>query len=143
MEQLLFPITHGTLFFPGMQVLPTFAVYETVRIGVKGMAETAGAWRDRVERLFDNAPIAFRPQNGGAYPDRHVLASHVAPDQAGLTAHIADICRTAAYLGKRCTCALGILSRDPRAVKAEASWRGVRMIPGSPTYRVAWYPAPF
>ena len=23
LEQLLFPITHGTLFFPGMQVLPT------------------------------------------------------------------------------------------------------------------------
>nr|WP_245929952.1 NAD(P)H-dependent oxidoreductase [Mangrovibacter plantisponsor] len=27
LEQLLFPVTHGTLFYTGMEVLPTFAVY--------------------------------------------------------------------------------------------------------------------
>jgi len=36
LDQLLFPITHGTLFFPGMQVLPTFAVYDAVRIDASG-----------------------------------------------------------------------------------------------------------
>lgn len=96
LEQLLFPITHGTLFFPGMQVLPTFAVYGTARIDAKGMAEAATAWRGRVERLFEDEPIAFRPQNGGDYPDRHVLADHVAPDRTGLMAHIADCSRPAA-----------------------------------------------
>ncbi|KDP85219.1 NAD(P)H dehydrogenase [Cupriavidus sp. SK-3] len=96
LEQLLFPITHGTLFFPGMQVLPTFAVYGTVRIDENRMPEVAAAWRGRVERLFADAPIAFRPQNGGDYPDRHVLADHVAPTQTGLRAHIADASRPAA-----------------------------------------------
>ncbi|MGU5666618.1 NAD(P)H-dependent oxidoreductase [Aeromonas hydrophila] len=95
LEQLLFPITHGTLFFPGMQVLPTFAVYGTGGIDAKGMTEAAAAWRTRVERLFEEEPIAFRPQNGGDYPDRHVLADHVAPNQTGLMAHIADVSRTA------------------------------------------------
>lgn len=90
LEQLLFPITHGTLFFPGMQVLPTFAVYGTVRIDAPGMAEAAAAWRGRVERLFDDAPMAFRPQNGGDYPDHHVLADHIAPNQTGLMVHTAD-----------------------------------------------------
>jgi NAD(P)H dehydrogenase (quinone) len=90
LEQLLFPITHGTLFFPGMQVLPTFAVYGTGRIDASRMAEAAAAWRKRVERLFDDPPIAFRSQNGGDYPDHHVLADHIAPDQTGLMAHIAD-----------------------------------------------------
>lgn len=88
LEQLLFPITHGTLFFPGMQVLSTFAVYGTVRIDGNRMAKIAAAWRGRVERLFDDAPMAFRPQNGGDYPDRHVLADHIAPHQNGLMAHI-------------------------------------------------------
>ncbi len=88
LEQLLFPITHGTLFFPGMQVLPTFAVYGTGGIDAKGVAQAALAWRSRVERLFDDAPIAFRPQNGGDYPDRHVLADHIAPHQSGLMVHI-------------------------------------------------------
>jgi NAD(P)H dehydrogenase (quinone) len=98
LEQLLFPITHGTLFFPGMQVLPTFAVYGAVQIDGNRMAEVAAAWRGRVERLFDDVPIAFRPQNGGDYPDRHVLAGHIAPTQTGLTAHIADASRPSATL---------------------------------------------
>ncbi|MDO5288192.1 MAG: NAD(P)H-dependent oxidoreductase [Pseudomonadota bacterium] len=90
LDQLLFPITHGSLFFPGMQVLPTFAVYGAGGLDAAGMAKAAAAWRTRVQRLFDDAPMAFRPQNGGDYPDRHVLAEHVAPGQTGLMAHIAD-----------------------------------------------------
>ncbi|MBD1589942.1 NAD(P)H-dependent oxidoreductase [Pseudomonas typographi] len=96
LEQLLFPITHGTLFFPGMQVLPTFAVYGAGNIAAKGMAEAAATWRGRVVRLFDDAPIAFRAQNSGDYPGRHVLADHIAPNQTGLTVHIADISEPAA-----------------------------------------------
>ena len=90
LEQLLFPITHGTLFFPGMQVLPSFAAYASVRIDAECMAEVIAAWRGRVERLFDDAPIAFRPQNGGDYPDHHVLADHILPNRTGLTVHIAE-----------------------------------------------------
>ena len=96
LDQLLFPITHGTLFFPGMQVLPTFAVYEAAAIDAKGMADAAAAWRGRVERLFEDEPIAFRRQNGGDYPDCHVLADHVAPNQTGLMAHIVDTSPTGA-----------------------------------------------
>lgn len=96
LDQLLFPITHGTLFFPGMQVLPTFAVYGAAGIDAKGMAGATATWRSRVERLFEDEPIAFRPQNGGDYPDRHVLADHIAPNQTGLPVHIADISRPAA-----------------------------------------------
>ena len=90
LEQLLFPITHGTLFFPGMQVLPSFGVYGSVRIDAERMAEVVAKWRGRVERLFDDAPIAFRPQNGGDYPDHHVLADHILPNRTGLTVHIAE-----------------------------------------------------
>ncbi len=90
LEQLLLPITHGTLFFPGMQVLPTFAVYGSGHLDADRMAETADAWRGRAERLFEDAPIAFRPQNGGDYPDRHALADHIQPTESGLTVHIAD-----------------------------------------------------
>ena len=90
LEQLLFPITHGTLFFPGMQVLPTFAVYGSANIETDQIAETTDNWKNRLERLFDDEPIPFRPQNGGDYPDRHVLADHVAPGVTGLAAHIAN-----------------------------------------------------
>jgi NAD(P)H dehydrogenase (quinone) len=90
LEQLLFPITHGTLFFPGMDVLPTFAVYGTVSIDAQRLASAQAVWRARLMQLFDEAPIAFRRQNDGEYPDRHVLADHIAPGQTGLMAHIAE-----------------------------------------------------
>ena len=90
LEQLLFPITHGTLFFGGMDVLPTYAVYGTTRMTTEGVVAAKAAWRLRLERLFEEAPIPFRPQNGGDYPDRHVLAIHVAVGQSGLTAHVAE-----------------------------------------------------
>lgn len=93
LDQLLFPITHGSLFYPGMDVLPTFAVYGTGRISTQGVAEAETAWRLRLKRMFDDAPIPFRPQNGGDFPDGHVMADDVAPGQTGLLAHIADAVR--------------------------------------------------
>jgi NAD(P)H dehydrogenase (quinone) len=89
LEQLLFPITHGTLFFPGMEVLPTHAVYGTGHMDADSAAAAMAAWRSRLEGIFEDAPIPFRPQNAGDYPDGHVLARQVAPGQSGLLAHIA------------------------------------------------------
>lgn len=90
LEQLLFPITHGTLFFPGMDVLPTHAIYGSGRITAAGVHAAKTAWRSRVERLFEDRPIPFRRQNGGDYPDGHILAEHVATGQTGLPAHVAQ-----------------------------------------------------
>jgi NAD(P)H dehydrogenase (quinone) len=90
LEQLLFPITHGTLFFAGFDVLPTFAVYGAGQITADGVAAAKAAWRQRLERVFEDEPIRFRRQNGGDYPEGHVLADHVAAGKSGLLAHIAD-----------------------------------------------------
>ncbi|TYP73062.1 NAD(P)H-dependent oxidoreductase [Paenibacillus methanolicus] len=90
LEQLLFPITHGTLFFSGMDVLPTHAVYGTGRITAASVDAAKEAWRSRLVRLFEEEPIPFRRQNEGDYPDRHILADHVAVGQTGLLAHIAQ-----------------------------------------------------
>lgn len=90
LEQLLFPITHGTLFFPGMDVLTTHAVYGTGSITAADVAAAKTALRSRLERLFEDEPIPFRRQNGGDYPDGHVLANNVAVGQSGLEAHVAD-----------------------------------------------------
>jgi NAD(P)H dehydrogenase (quinone) len=90
-DQLLFPLTHGALFYPGMEVLPTHAVYGAAHISTAAEVETVkAAWRARVERLFDEAPILFRPQNGGDYMDRHTLRDDAAPGRSGLMAHVAD-----------------------------------------------------
>lgn len=90
LDELLFPITHGTLFFSGMDVLPPFAVYGTGHIDADRVAAAKAQWRERVQRLFSDAPMPFRRQNGGDYPDGHVLAEHVATGRSGLWAHVAD-----------------------------------------------------
>lgn len=90
-DQLLFPLTHGALFYPGMDVLPTHAVYAAAHITTQAEVDAAkAAWRGRVERLFEDDPIPFRAQNGGDFMDSHTLRDDVAPDRSGLLAHIAD-----------------------------------------------------
>lgn len=93
LEQLLFPITHGCLYFPGFDVLPTFAVYGTGGLTSAGGAAAKEAWRTRVQGLFEDSPIAFRPQNGGDYTGTYELKPQVAPGQTGILAHIAESAR--------------------------------------------------
>jgi NAD(P)H dehydrogenase (quinone) len=91
LDELLFPITHGTLFFAGMEVLPTYAVYGTGRMTPESLALADAGLAQRMQSLFSQAPIPYRAQNGGDYPDRHALAEQVAPGITGLRAHICDI----------------------------------------------------
>jgi NAD(P)H dehydrogenase (quinone) len=88
-EQLLFPLTHGALFYPGMEVLPTHVIYGSTFIQSERVEEEKRIWEKRLENLFTDAPIAYRAQNGGDYPDRHVLAADVDPHRTGIQAHIA------------------------------------------------------
>lgn len=88
LEQLLFPVTHGTLFFPGMAVLPTFAVYGTGRLDGAAVHAAKQELTQRLHGLWTDAPIPFRRQNGGDYPDRRTLAPDVAPGRTGIAAHI-------------------------------------------------------
>lgn len=88
LEELLFPVTHGCLFFPGMDVLSTHTVYGSARITAEELEKAKEAWRTRLQHLFDEPPIPFRSQNGGDYPDRHVLGEHITPEKTGIMAHI-------------------------------------------------------
>ena len=89
LEQLLFPFTHGALFYPGMEVLPIFAVHGAMFLDDDGVQRAREALEQRLMGLFTDTPIPFRRQNGGDYPDKHTLAAHVAPGVSGLAAHLA------------------------------------------------------
>lgn len=90
-DQLLFPLTHGALFYPGMDVLPIHPVYGAAHITTGEEVEAVkAAWRGRLEGLFTDTPISFRSQNGGDFPDRHTMADDVAPGRAGFAVHYVD-----------------------------------------------------
>lgn len=90
-DQILFPLIHGALFYPGMDVLPVHPVYGAAHITTAEEIEAVKAdWRKRLQGLFIDAPIPFRAQNGGDFPDRHTMADDVAPGKTGLAVHFAD-----------------------------------------------------
>ena len=89
-DDLLFPIQHGMLFYPGMEVLPPYLVYESRSLDEAGYAKLAQAYRERLQGLFTDATLPYRTQNGGDYDDRQVLKDAVAPGAEGLSIHLRE-----------------------------------------------------
>ncbi|CAL9374909.1 Glutathione-regulated potassium-efflux system ancillary protein KefF [Nocardiopsis dassonvillei] len=66
-DDLLFPIHHGILYYPGLEVLPPFVVYGADRMTAEDYPDVAKAWEQRLLTLESTEPIAFRRQNSGDY----------------------------------------------------------------------------
>ena len=89
-DDILFPINHGILYYPGFDVLPPFVIYRTGRTDEDRFATICDALGKRLDGLFQAAPIPYRPQNAGAYEiPALTLRSGVAPNQTGFGVHIA------------------------------------------------------
>lgn len=67
MEDLLFPIHHGILFYPGYDVLPPFVAYHSDRVDDADFERLAGELRERMRSVATTPPIPYRRQNFGAY----------------------------------------------------------------------------
>lgn len=89
MEDLLFPIQHGVLHYPGFDVLPPFLVYRTSRMDEAKFAETSEALGRRLDDLWTTRPIAYRQQNGGDYEiPALTLRPGIAPGEGGFGVHV-------------------------------------------------------
>jgi len=89
LDDLLFPIHHGILYYPGFEVLPPFVVYRTGKIDAARYADICAALGERLDTLANTAPIAFRPQNGGDYDiPALTLREDIAPGVTGFAAHV-------------------------------------------------------
>jgi NAD(P)H dehydrogenase (quinone) len=86
-EDVLFPVQHGVLWYTGMAALPPFVVYGADRMTPTRYAEYAGRLRDRLRALPTAAPVPFRHERGGDYDADLVLRPALAPGAAGLGVH--------------------------------------------------------
>ncbi|MGO4261861.1 NAD(P)H-dependent oxidoreductase [Lysobacter sp. TAB13] len=66
-DDMLFPINHGVLHYPGFEVMPSFVVYRTDRMGEDQFAGVRERLIQRLDGLWTDVPIAFRQQNAGDY----------------------------------------------------------------------------
>lgn len=89
-DDLLFPINHGVLFYPGYDVLPPFVVYQADRVDDGGFRTTSDVLRDRVRALFTSKAIPYRRQNAGDYaiPSMELREEAAAPTLTGFAAHL-------------------------------------------------------
>jgi NAD(P)H dehydrogenase (quinone) len=89
MDDVLFPIQHGILYYPGFDVLPPFVIYQTSRIDETNYPEVRDALGQRLDDLWTAAPIPFRPQNSGAYTIPELtLRADIEPEKVGFGAHV-------------------------------------------------------
>ncbi|KVC19962.1 NAD(P)H dehydrogenase [Burkholderia diffusa] len=89
-DDVLFPIQHGILYYPGFDVLPPFVIYQTHRMDDARFDETRAALGKRLDELWTAQPIPFRRQNAGDYDiPALTLKAEIAPGTVGFAAHLA------------------------------------------------------
>lgn len=86
-EDLLFPLTHGTLYYTGMAVLRPHVVFGANRLPDEQYAAVADAYTVRLRSLFSEPPIPFRAQNGGDYDEQLCLRADLAQGSSGPAIH--------------------------------------------------------
>jgi NAD(P)H dehydrogenase (quinone) len=89
-DDLLFPINHGILYYPGYSVLPPFVAYRVDRLDDAGFEPLAEQLRERMRTLATTPPIPYRQQNGGDYliPTMQLRAGLELPGASGFALHL-------------------------------------------------------
>jgi NAD(P)H dehydrogenase (quinone) len=91
-DDLLFPIHHGILYYPGYDVLPPFVAYKTDSLDGAGFEAIAEQLRERMRTLATIAPIPYRRQNFGDYliPSTQLRPGLGEPGATGFALHVAE-----------------------------------------------------
>ena len=87
-EDLLFPIHHGILWYAGMSVLPPFLIYQANTTSEERFEQYRLEYRERLSNLGSTEPIPFRYQNNGHYNYRQQLKKKFVNGESGFTLHI-------------------------------------------------------
>lgn len=87
-DDILFPIQHGMLFYPGFSVLPPLVFYRTEKTDEQRFARQCRELGQRLDTLAETPPIPFRRQNHGDYLIPSLtLHPDLAPGERGFALH--------------------------------------------------------
>ncbi|MFD7663238.1 NAD(P)H-dependent oxidoreductase [Streptomyces sp. NPDC059788] len=91
LDDLLFPLHHGTYWYTGMSVAPPFVVPSANLMTPAGFEDTAARLRTRLLDLPSTPPLPFRRQNSADYdPESLTLRPDLAPHTTGPAMHYTD-----------------------------------------------------
>ncbi|RXJ17605.1 NAD(P)H-dependent oxidoreductase [Lelliottia nimipressuralis] len=90
-DDILFPIQHGMLFYPGFTVLPPMLIYRTGKTDDAKYAYYRQQLTDRLDSLWHTEPLNYRRQNAGDYEiPALTLRPDLAKGKTGLGIHLQD-----------------------------------------------------
>ncbi|CDH18120.1 related to Ribosyldihydronicotinamide dehydrogenase [quinone] [Zygosaccharomyces bailii ISA1307] len=91
-NDVLFPIHHGILFYSGFSVLPPFTLYRANALKETDFEKVADGLRSHLNDFRHQEPIPFRSQNGGDYelPEGILKEQLVAPGSMGFSLHLRE-----------------------------------------------------
>ncbi|NPD70248.1 NAD(P)H-dependent oxidoreductase (plasmid) [Lichenicola cladoniae] len=87
MDDLLWPIQHGVLFYPGFTIVPPTVFYEVGCAKAAAIENMTVHYIDRLLTIANTDPVPLRWQNGGDYNDVQVLKPEFGGGQAGHALH--------------------------------------------------------
>lgn len=90
-DDVLFPIQHGMLFYPGFDVLPPFVVFKSGAMNTQRYDETVDALGKRLDDAMITQSLAYRRQNHGDYLiPALTLKPGLSPGRSGFALHRDD-----------------------------------------------------
>lgn len=91
MEDLLFPINHGMLYYAGFDVLRPFVIYRTGKLDEGRYRQSLAELGARLDTFWTTKPIPYRMQNGGDYEIPSMeLKSGLSAGRHGLDIHLTE-----------------------------------------------------
>lgn len=89
-DSLLFPLTHGTLWYVGIEVLGLHVVHDADTLGAEGVDRQVERLRDRLDAVDAEPARGFRRLRDGDYRDTRALREDLLPGRTDLDIHLAD-----------------------------------------------------
>lgn len=88
-EDILFPLHHGTFWYTGMDPLPPFVLYGADRADETDGKKWQEELRERLHGIETLRPLPYRSEAGGDYGADLALRPGLAPGRTGLDMHTA------------------------------------------------------
>ncbi|MFD5831536.1 NAD(P)H-dependent oxidoreductase [Lentzea sp. NPDC060358] len=90
LDSLLFPITHGVLWYVGIETLDLHVVHDADSLDPRGAGREAERLAARIGGLAGERPRLFRRLRDGEYAGTRALREDLAPGRTDLGIHLAD-----------------------------------------------------
>jgi NAD(P)H dehydrogenase (quinone) len=90
LDSLLFPLTHGALWYVGIETLDLHVVYDADGLDAAGVDREAERLRARIAGLDSETPRRYRALRDGDYRGTRSLRSDIHPGRTDFGIHLAD-----------------------------------------------------